>query len=194
MRMLLSVSLAACCCACSSAQEEKKDSVQVVSSDAYYCDGPIYVDLVLTNNRAEATRTRYHPQILFPSMEYAHALEWGSGAVFALKDPKGETLEFGSPLDLGYKVRPPMKALGPGAKGCWRFPVDLADVRKYTSKELKSDLPAGEFELTVHLPSEDARSQPVKIALLRGEQCKATAEAVGKLRKQLGWEAGHRFL
>jgi hypothetical protein len=185
MKQKLVLAIAVLICSILAFGEENRKlmklSIIVEKEGKYFADGPIYVDLVLTNNSSNDIKLPPYPNL---------AARWyepfiGSGFVINLKNEIGESFTFGEPLKapIGFAVMPPPWTLKAGEM--WRWTLDIRSILIWNSEAFpkRGDrrFQVGDYEVTISLTDirtkEEITSAPAKISLIReGETDTAQAE------------------
>ncbi len=149
----------------------------------YFADGPVYLDLVLSNDTTNDIRLGPYPS----TAAQGTFSFLGRGIIITLKDIAGTTISYGEeikPVEGAGHLYPPDWTLG--SRDSWRWSVDIRMMLQWFPWTKEKALPSGEVEVTVCLVKEGITSSPVKIRMVRGDEGAATAQAAETLRKKVG--------
>jgi hypothetical protein len=163
-----------------------KLSIIVEKEGQEFADGPIYVDLVLTNNSSNDIKLLPYPRLA--AREFPDFL--GSGFVINLTDEAGKNFTFGKPLTVpngGTTLWPPPWTLRSGEM--WRWTLDIKSILTWNSEVYSEErgrrFKPGDYDLTISLAdgsiNQEITSAPVKISLVRESET-ATAQAEEQFR------------
>ncbi len=151
----------------------------------YYVDGPIYVDLVLSNTiPMDQDWVPLYPA--YPRMTY----EYGAGLLVQLTNGAGALFQRESPLRYNYR-NPPLGRYKLRKGQSWRWSVDIrsmcekAQFREgsYLSPGVEEgEWPTGNFALIIQPDPEFFRPASDRIRLCASNGCPATAQALQTLR------------